>query len=254
MKLLDGRVAVVTAAAGAGIGASIAETLAAHGASVAITDVHEGRAEEVATRIAETHGVRTLAVAMDVTNEDTISRVFADVAADLGRLDVLVNNAGINKLEPVWEMSSENFRQVVDVCLTGTFLCSREALKQMVEAGAGSIVNIASIAGWDPRGSMGQAHYAAAKAGVMGFTRAAAIEAAPRGVRVNAVAPGFVPNPFLERVYPPEFLEARRLQVPLGRVGEPSDIADAVLFLASDLSRFVVGETLSVSGGLYMNA
>lgn len=252
-RLLDGRVALVTASAGAGIGQAIADRFAQEGAAVVVTDIHEGRVLEASERLAAEHGVRTLGLVMDVTSEEEVQQCFNTTDDELGGVDIVVNNAGFNELKPVWEMPLATWDRVLSICLTGTFLVTRSALARMVPRGRGSVVNISSIAGWDPTGSQGQSHYAAAKAGVMGFTRAAAAEAAPHGVRVNALAPGFVPNPFLERIYSDEFMEARRQQIPLGRVGEPSDIADAALFLASDLSRFIVGETIGVSGGLHMH-
>ncbi len=188
-----------------------------------------------------------------MTNREQADGAVDAVAKRYGRLDILVNNAGINKLQPIWEMSDENWDTVIGVCLTGTFYMLRAALRPMMAQNFGRVVNISSIAGWTGTTS-GEAHYAAAKGGVMSLTRSVAMEVARYGIRVNAVAPGFTYNPFLERIYPPEFFERQRQQAPLGRVGEPLDIANAVLYLVSPLSDYVTGETLCVAGGTFFRS
>jgi 3-oxoacyl-[acyl-carrier protein] reductase len=247
------KVVFVTAAAGAGIGQAVARTFASEGATVVLSDQHAGRTESVAAQIAADTGADVSGVALDVRDEDRIDEVINGVVSQHGRLDIVVNNSGINMLAPLTEMPTETWRTVLDVTLTGPFLVTRRALSIMREQGTGgAIVNMSSIAGW-MRTAAGESHYAAAKAGIMGFTRAAAMEAAPYGVRVNAVAPGLAWNPFLGKIYGDEYVEEMARQTPLGRVGLPQDIANAVAFLAGDKASFITGEVLCVSGGYHLH-
>jgi 3-oxoacyl-[acyl-carrier protein] reductase len=247
------KVAFVTAAAGAGIGQAVARTLSREGATVVLSDQHAARTDQVAADIAKETGGDVEGVPLDVRDEARIDEVVNSVVEKYGRLDVVVNNSGINQLAPLYEMPTETWRHVLDVSLTGPFLVTRRALNVMRELGrGGAIVNMSSIAGW-MRTAEGESHYAAAKAGVMGFTRAAAMEAAPHGVRVNAVAPGLAWNPFLGKIYGDEYVDEMASQTPLGRVGQPQDIANAVAFLASDKASFITGEVLCVSGGYYLH-
>jgi 3-oxoacyl-[acyl-carrier protein] reductase len=247
------KVVFVTAAAGAGIGQAVARTFAGEGATVVLSDQHAGRTESVAAQIAADTGADVSGVPLDVRDEARIDEVINGVVARHGRLDIVVNNSGINMLAPLTEMPTETWRTVLDVTLTGPFLVTRRALSIMREQGTGgAIVNMSSIAGW-MRTSEGESHYAAAKAGIMGFTRAAAMEAAPYGVRVNAVAPGLAWNPFLGKIYGDEYVEEMARQTPLGRVGLPQDIANAVAFLAGDKASFITGEVLCVSGGYHLH-
>jgi 3-oxoacyl-[acyl-carrier protein] reductase len=247
------KVVFVTAAAGAGIGQAVARTFAREGAKVVLSDQHAGRTESVAAQIAADTGADVSGVALDVRDEARIDEVINGVVSRHGRLDIVVNNSGINMLAPLTEMPTETWRTVLDVTLTGPFLVTRRALSIMREQGTGgAIVNMSSIAGW-MRTSVGESHYAAAKAGIMGFTRAAAMEAAPYGVRVNAVAPGLAWNPFLGKIYGEEYVEEMARQTPLGRVGLPQDIANAVAFLAGDKASFITGEVLCVSGGYHLH-
>jgi 3-oxoacyl-[acyl-carrier protein] reductase len=247
------KVVFVTAAAGAGIGQAVARTFASEGATVVLSDQHPGRTESVAAQIAADTGADVSGVALDVRDEARIDEVINGVVSRHGRLDVVVNNSGINMLAPLAEMPTETWRTVLDVTLTGPFLVTRRSLSIMREQGTGgAIVNMSSIAGW-MRTDAGESHYAAAKAGIMGFTRAAAMEAAPYGVRVNAVAPGLAWNPFLGKIYGDEYVEEMARQTPLGRVGLPQDIANAVAFLAGDKASFITGEVLCVSGGYHLH-
>jgi 3-oxoacyl-[acyl-carrier protein] reductase len=249
----EGKVVFVTAAAGAGIGQAVARTFAAGGATVVMSDQHAGRTESVAADIARDTGADITGVPLDVRDEEAIDRVVDGVVAKHGRLDIVVNNSGINMLSPLHEMPTDTWRTVLDVSLTGPFLVTRRALNIMRAQGTGgAIVNMSSIAGW-MRTDAGEAHYAAAKAGIMGFTRAAAMEAAPHGIRVNAVAPGLAWNPFLGKIYSEEYVEEMARQTPLGRVGLPQDIANAVAFLAGDKASFITGEVLCVSGGYHLH-
>ena len=247
------KVVFVTAAAGAGIGQAVARTFAREGATVVISDQHAGRTQSVARDIAADTGADVSGLACDVRDEARIDEVMAEVVSRHGRLDIVVNNSGINQLAPLHEMPTQVWRNVMDVTLTGPFLVTRRALTIMREQGTGgAIVNMSSIAGW-MRPAQGEAHYAAAKAGIMGFTRAAAMEAAPFSIRVNAVAPGLAWNPFLAKIYSEEYVAEMARQTPLGRAGLPQDVADAVAFLASDKASFITGEVLCVSGGYHLH-
>jgi 3-oxoacyl-[acyl-carrier protein] reductase len=248
----DKKIVFVTAAAGAGIGQAVARAFAEGGATVIMSDQHEGRTEKVAADLRADIGADVTGVACDVRDESRIDRVITDIVDKHGRLDIVVNNSGLNQLSPIHEMPTATWQLVLDVSLTGPFMVTRRALTVMREQKGGAIVNMSSIAGW-MRPAEGEAHYAAAKAGVMGFTRAAAIEGAPFGIRVNAVAPGLTWNPFLEKIYSPEYVDAMAKQTPLGRAGMPEDIANAVTFLASDKASFITGEVLCVSGGYHLH-
>ncbi|MFQ6022691.1 MAG: SDR family NAD(P)-dependent oxidoreductase [Acidiferrobacterales bacterium] len=247
-------VAIVTAAAGAGIGSAIARQLAADGFDVVITDAHERRCGEFAKQLSEEHSREFLSMPLDVTDYDAVGAVINKVVERRGRLDVLVNNAGWSKIEPIAEMARETWARCLDVDLNGTFYCMRHALPHMIGRGSGSIVNISSIAAWETTSEHGAA-YSAAKAGVMALTRVAAAENGKYGIRVNAVAPGLIYNEFLRRIYPDEFFEGyaqdRSL---LGRVGQPQDVADLVSFLVSDKAGYITGEVFGVSGGVFPHA
>lgn len=250
-EILAGKVALVTAAAGAGIGQATARLLASAGADVAVTDLDADRTERVATEIADETGRKVLGRRLDVSDEDAVAKVVGDVLGEMGQIDVLVNNAGTSEPAPVWETSTESWRRVIDICLTGHFLTMRAVLPGMIERRSGSIINIASIEAWTS-GTPGNTAYHAAKAGVLALTRSTADQVAEHGVRVNGVAPGLVPNPFLNRMLPEDHLAKLEAEIPLGRPVEPREIADAVLFLASDASTSITGETINVSGGAYM--
>lgn len=245
------KVAIVTAAAGAGIGAAIAERLAADGFAVVVTDAHERRSQEFAQKLGEKHGREFLGLALDVTDEAGIVSTVDTVMEKYGRVDVLVNNAGWSKIEPVAEMSLETWQRCLDVDLTGTFLGMRHTLPHMIAGQGGSIVNISSIAAYETSTEHGAA-YSAAKAGVLALTRVAAAENGKHGVRVNAITPGLIYNEFLRKIYPDEFFggyaENRSL---VGRVGQPEDVANLVSFLVSDQSGYVTGEVYGVSGGVH---
>jgi 3-oxoacyl-[acyl-carrier protein] reductase len=250
----DRRVAVVTAAAGAGIGAAIARQLSADGMDVVITDAHARRCSEFAEHLTKQHGRHFLSLPLDVTDFEAVGRIMQQTVDHFGRLDVLVNNAGWSKIEPVAEMTRETWLKCLDVDLNGTFYCMRHALPHMIARKSGAIVNISSIAAWEPTSEHGAA-YSAAKAGIMALTRVAAAENGRHGIRVNAVAPGLIYNDFLRRIYPEEFFSGyaeKRSWV--GRVGEPQDVASLVSFLVSDKSGYITGETYGVSGGVFPHA
>ena len=244
------RVALVTAAAGAGIGSAVARRLARDGLDVVVTDAHERRCGEFAGSLADEVGREVSSYHLDVTDHDQVRAVISEVTASKGGLDVLVNNAGWSRIEPVAEMSLETWQRCLDVDLTGTFVCMRYALPAMITGGGGSIINISSIAAWEMSTEHGAA-YSAAKAGVLALTRAAAAENGAHGVRVNAVAPGLIYNDFLRKIYPQEFFDSYLSDKAfLGRIGRPDDVASMVSFLASDEAGYVTGEVFTVSGGV----
>jgi 3-oxoacyl-[acyl-carrier protein] reductase len=237
--LLDGKRVVVTAAAGTGIGFATAQRCLEEGATVLISDAHERRLAESAEQL----GVP--AIGCDVTDEVAVQALVDGAVAELGGIDVLVNNAGLGGEAPIVDMTDEQWSKVLDVTLTGTFRMTRAALRAMYAAGGGVIVNNASVLGW--RAQAGQAHYAAAKAGVMALTRCAAIEAAEHGVRVNAVAPSIAMHPFLAKVTTDELLDELTSREAFGRAAEPWEVANVIVFLASDYSTYMTGEVVSVS-------
>jgi 3-oxoacyl-[acyl-carrier protein] reductase len=243
--LLAGRIVLVTAAAGTGIGFATARRCAEEGATVVISDKHERRLGEAAEQLAEVTGARPLAVTCDVTAEAQVQRLFEAAIAEHGHLDVVVNNAGLGGDTPLVEMTDEQWSAVLDVTLGGTFRCTRAALRHMMPRGSGVVINNASVIGW--RAQAGQTHYAAAKAGVMALTRCAAIEAAPAGVRVNAVSPSIAMHPFLSKVMDEELLADLAAREAFGRAAEPWEVADVIVFLASDYSAYMTGEVVSVS-------
>ena len=247
---LENKVIVVTGGAGAGIGQRSARRFAEEGANIVLSDAHQERALAVAAAIAEEHGCETLGVPCDVRDRKQVDNLFRQALDRFGRVDGLLNNAGINVLTDVVDMKDEQWSLVIDVCLRGTFYCCRAVLPTMIEQGDGSIVSLASTAGIT--GSAHQAHYSAAKAGIIGFSKATSQEVAKHGVRVNCIAPGLIMNPFLERIYPKEELEGYLAASPLKRHGEPLDIANAALFLMSDEGSYLTGQTLCLSGGSVM--
>jgi 3-oxoacyl-[acyl-carrier protein] reductase len=249
-QLLRDRVVVVTAAAGTGIGSATARRCLEEGATVVISDWHERRLKETREELAGITGTAPLAVACDVTDESQVQALVSGAVAAHGRIDVLVNNAGLGGTAPIEEMTDDEWSRVLDVTLTGTFRCTRAALRQFRrqhEDGwtGGAIVNNASVLGW--RAQAGQAHYAAAKAGVMALTRTTAIEATGIGVRVNAVAPSLAMHPFLAKVTSEEVLADLTRREAFGRAAEPWEVANVIVFLASEYASYLTGEVVSVS-------
>jgi len=243
---LRGKVALVTGA-GRGIGAAIAQRLATSGATVIVSDVGSpDAANETVARI-EAAGGTARAVLADVTDAQAVETLFADLLEQHGQLDILVNNAGVAKDALLATMRDADWRKVLDVNLDGTMRCMRQALRIMMRARSGTIVNLGSIQA--SRGGRGQANYAAAKAGVVALTRAAALEVADRGVRINAVMPGFIATDMtavIQRRAGDEVLA----RIPAGRFGTPDDVAGVVLFLCSDDAAYITGQALTIDGGL----
>lgn len=239
--LLEGRSAIVTGAA-QGIGLAIATTLAGHGARVTIADLDGDKAQAAAAAI----GPAARGVACDVTSEESVASLVAGAVESYGGLDVIVNNAGITRDASLKKMTLENFQAVITVHLQGTWLGIRAASEVMREAKSGSIINISSMSG--KVGNPGQTNYSAAKAGIVGMTKAAAKELAHHGVRVNAIQPGLIRTPMTEAMSA-EAYAATEATIPMRRAGEPEEIANVVAFLASDLSSYMTGAVLEVSGG-----
>lgn len=246
MKLLEGRTVLVTAAAGAGIGYATAKRCAEEGARIVLSDVHERRLTEAAGRLAvDTGHPPVTTIPCDVRDSAQVDALLDTAVRAAGQVDVLVNNAGLGGDQTVAEMSDEEWDRVIDVSLTSTFRVTRAALRHMLPRRSGTIVNMASVSGW--RAQERQAHYAAAKAGVMAFTRCTALETAEAGIRVNAVAPSLAMHPFLEKTVSRELLDELAGREAFGRAATPDEVANVVLFLASDLSSYMTGEVVSVS-------
>ncbi|MFM7755968.1 MAG: SDR family oxidoreductase [Actinomycetota bacterium] len=237
--LLTGKTVLITAAAGSGIGSATARKCLEEGARVVISDKHERRLAATAAEL----GVP--GIPCDVTDEVSVQNLFAAAVAECGHLDVLVNNAGLGGTAELHEMTDDQWSIVLDVTLNGTMRCTRVALAHMYARGSGVIVNNASVLGW--RAQAGQAHYAAAKAGVMALTRCVAIEAAGRGVRVNAVSPSIAMHANLAKVTSEDLLAELTRKEAFGRFAEPWEVANVIVFLASDYSSYMTGEVVSVS-------
>lgn len=243
--LLAGRSVLITAAAGTGIGFATARRCAEEGARIAIADIHQRRLGEAADALGDLAGSPPPAFLANVTDETDVQRLFASTIEALGSIDVLVNNAGLGGTANLIDMTDQQWDSVLDVTLNGTMRMTRAALGHMQPRGRGVIVNNASVIGW--RAQAGQCHYAAAKAGVMALTRCAAIEAAPFGVRINAVAPSLAMHPFLAKVTTDDVLAELTTREAFGRAAEPWEVANVIVFLASDYSSYMTGEIVSVS-------
>ena len=245
--LLRGKTVVVTAAAGAGIGAAmVRRCLEEEAKAVVLGDTHERRLAEAHGLLAEEFGeARVASLVCDVTDEEQVGALL-DAAEAFGGVDVMVNNAGLGGTASVLDMTDEEWSRVLDITLTGTFRCVRAAGNRMAAAGKkGVVVNNASVIGW--RAQEGQAHYAAAKAGVMALTRCAALDLAVHGIRVNAVSPSLAMHPFLAKVTSDELLAELKHREAFGRAAEPWEVANVMVFLASDYSSYMTGEVVPVS-------
>jgi len=244
---LAGKTAIVTGAA-QGIGRAIAEALAHAGADVAVADLDPGRSQDTVTAITKM-GRRALNIKVNVADWNDAKAMVDQVVKEWGKVDILVNNAGITRDGLLLRMKEEDWNLVLQVNLNGTFNCTKAALQPMSKQRSGRIVNIASIVG--AIGNAGQANYAASKAAVIGFTKSVAREYASRAVTVNAVAPGFIDTAMTQQLSA-DVKEALSKQIPLGRLGQPSDVAEAVKFLASDEAGYITGHVLHVNGGMHM--
>lgn len=245
---LSGKIALVTGGS-RGIGREIAIELAKHGASIAISYVsNEEKAIEVIESIQE-YSVKAMCVKADVSREEEVERLVDTVKKQLGPIDILVNNAGINMDALIIRMKTQEWDQVIDTNLKGTYLCTRLVAKDMLKKRYGKIINITSVAG--VAGNIGQSNYSASKAGIIGFTKAVAKELASRNINVNAIAPGLIETDMAQALKE-EIRESLIKSVPMGRLGSPKDIANIVVFLASDKSDYITGQTINVDGGMIM--
>jgi 3-oxoacyl-[acyl-carrier protein] reductase len=244
---LLGKVALVTGAA-QGIGKAIALLLAEKGADVVVSDINVEKAQETAREVEE-KGRKSMALKVNVADPDEVEQMVETIIEKFSRIDILVNNAGITRDKLLLRMSSEDWDAVLDVNLKGVFNCTKSVIKYMSKQRSGKIVNIASVVGL--MGNVGQANYAASKAGVIGFTKTVAREFAQRGININAIAPGYIQTPMTE-VLPEKVKEELMRLIPMGRLGQPEDVAQAVLFLVSEASNYVTGQVLNVNGGIYM--
>ena len=242
-ELLGGLTCVVTGGT-QGIGLATAKVLWSHGANIVVGDIHKVQPDEL-----KKFPERFFYAACDVTNISSVENLFELVVNEFGKVDIMVNNAGITRDATMAKMTEEQFDQVINVNLKGVWIGTKVAASYMKESGGGSIVNMSSISG--KTGFFGQTNYSAAKAGVVGLTKAAAKEVARYGIRVNAVQPGLIQTPMTE-VLSEEIIKEKVREIPLGRPGTAEEVANAVLFFASDLSSYVTGTVLEVTGGRYM--
>ena len=244
---LKTKVALITGAA-QGIGKAVTLVLARHGADVVVADVNIEKAQETAREV-EALGRAAMAVRVDVTHLEDVEKMVEAAVQRFGKIDILVNNAGIARDKLILRMTEEDWDTVLNVNLKGTFNCTKAVIKHMSKQRSGKIVNIASVVGM--MGNPGQANYSASKAGVIGLTKTVAREFAARGINVNAIAPGYIQTPMTE-VLPEKAKEELKRLIPMERLGQPEDVAHAVLFLVSETSSYITGNILNVNGGIYM--
>lgn len=249
MKLLNGKTAIVTGGT-AGIGKAIAILFATHGANVIIFGTNSERAAKAVEEIESARAnqeQKIVSYLVDVSKTKVVDETIQNILTSFGKVDILVNNAGITKDNLLMRMSEEDWDAVLDINLKSVYNTCKSLTRSMMKARHGSIINISSVIGL--MGNAGQANYAASKAGMIGFTKSIAKEFASRGIRANCVAPGYIETQMTE-VLPPEVKEGILAKIPLGRIGNPNDIAQAVLFLASDASCYITGQVLTVDGGM----
>ena len=244
---LAGRVALVTGAA-QGIGKAVALLLARNGADIVVWDINLEKAEETANEI-RSIGRKALAVKVDVAHWNDVEQMVEVILEKFAKIDILVNNAGITRDKLILRMTEEDWDAVLDVNLKGTFHCTKAVVRHMAKQRSGKIINIASVVG--EMGNASQANYSASKAGVIGLTKTIAREFAQRGININAIAPGYIETPMTE-VLPEKVKEELKKLIPMERLGKPEDVAEAVLFLASEESSYITGHVLNVNGGIYM--
>jgi len=246
MKLLEGKTALVTGAS-KGIGRKIAEKFAEHGANVAFTYLSSVEKGEALEQELQSFGTKIKGYRSDASKFDEAEKLISDIVADFGTLDIVVNNAGITKDGLLMRMSEENWDEVINVNLKSVFNVSKAASKVMMKARKGSIINMSSVVG--VQGNAGQANYAASKAGIIGFSKSLAKELGSRNIRTNVIAPGFIRTEMTD-VLDPKVVQGWEDGIPLKRAGETEDVANACVFLASDMSAYVTGQVLSVCGGM----
>jgi len=224
-------------------------TFAREGAEVAVVDIHQAAARAVAAEV-EALGVKALPLFSDISREEQVTEMIRSTLENFGKIDILVNNAGVSGSAIIQDITLEQWERTIRINLTGTFLCCREVIGHMIERGYGKIVNVASISG--QTGRWVGADYAASKGGVMAITRTLALQVAKFGINVNAVSPATIVTPLLEKNFPPEIVERLKSTIPYKRQGKPQDIANLILFLASDESEWITGEVVTISGGAFM--
>ncbi len=247
MGRLEGKVAIITGGA-RGIGYATVEKFVKEGAKVAIADISKEEATKVANDL-KTKGYQAIGISVDVTKEDQVKQMVEDTLKEWGQVDILVNNAGIIMDAQLYKMTTEQFDRVIDINLKGTYLCARAVIDQMIVQGSGVILNASSIVGL--YGNFGQTNYAATKWGVIGMVKTWAKELGPKGIRSNAVCPGFIDTPILTPM-PEKVIEGMKAKVPLRRLGKPEEIANAYAFLASDEASYINGVVLEVGGGVVL--
>ena len=245
---LEGKVALVTGGA-QGIGRTLCLALAQAGADIGVADILLAPAEQTSTEI-QAMGHKALAIEADVSQAASVRAMVAACVSDLGKLDILVNNAGVFPIAVVAMMSEADWAKVMNINLTGVFLCCQAALGPLRQSESGRIINLASVSGLV--GAVGMAHYAASKAGVIGFTKSLAREIAPDGITVNAIAPGIILTEQARHNFPASSLAAYTTQVPLGRLGSPDDLSGMVVFLASTAASYITGQVYAIDGGYTM--
>ena len=248
MGKLSNKTSVVTGGC-SGIGRAIAELYAREGAKVGIIDLDEKKAKQVADELSSAHGVTCAGVAADVADEAQVKAAFRAIVAALGEVDILVNNAGIDNTAPVDGMRTEMWDRMIAVHMTGTFFCTREVLPAMRRKKWGRIINLSSQLAH--KGAATMAHYCAAKAGIMGFTKSLAYEVAQEGITANCINPGATQTPLLRQI-PDDWLARKKSEIPMGRFGRVEEIAPAALLLASDEGAYFLGASLNINGGDYM--
>ena len=249
MKLLENKTAIVTGAS-RGIGEGIALKLAEHGANIAFTYVSSHEKAKMLEEKLQSFGIKAKAYKSNAANYDACEATVNDIVKDFGGVDICVNNAGISKDNLLLRMTQEQWDEVIDTNLKSVFNMTKQVIKPMMKARKGSIINMSSIIGM--RGNAGQSSYAASKAGIIGFTKSIAAELGSRNVRCNAIAPGFVETDMTSYLKEGESAQKYKANIPLARFGTAEDIANVTLFLASDMSAYVTGQTISVCGGLNM--
>ncbi|MFO7810642.1 MAG: 3-oxoacyl-[acyl-carrier-protein] reductase [Candidatus Delongbacteria bacterium] len=246
--MLKDKVAIITGSA-RGIGRAIAEKYAAKGASVVISDILQDKADETAVEIAEEFKTRTLAVKTDVSVYKQVEDLIKQTTEKFGKIDIIVNNAGITKDNLIMRMSEDEWDMVIDVNMKGVFNCTKAVTRPMMKQRSGRIINITSVVG--EMGNPGQINYSASKAGVIAMTKTTAKELGSRGIRVNAIAPGFIVSEMTDRLSD-QAKESLTKLIPVGSLGHPGDVADAAVFLASDMSDYITGQVINVDGGMVM--
>ena len=247
MKRLKDKVAIITGAA-RGIGFSIAELLSEHGATSIIIDLNQ-EAVNTAVQQIDDKGNRAIGFAADVTNSDEIASIFKEIHKEFGKIDILINNAGITKDGLLMKMKESDWDTVMNVNLKGTFICTQKVCRYMMKSRSGVILNIASVIGLI--GNAGQANYAASKGGIIALTKSSAKEFASRNIRVNAIAPGFIQTEMTDKL-PQEIIDTYSAAIPLSRMGTAKDVANLCIFLASEEAGYITGQTIQVDGGLIM--